>query len=564
MTSTRRMLLGTAAATCAVTVGGAISAQAADAMLKKAPAVQYVKICDMYGAGFFQIPGTQTCLQLRGSIQIDSAFQPTKDLVFVTHSGSGSYTASGVQLITARTQENWGYEVNVKPKFDARNETAWGTFRAYVELKGAIDAGNFNDPGGFPGPNPKESNTFSIFRAYTQWAGFTVGEADSAFSTGGYKDGDLQNVITGTKNSGFLVSYTWTPTGPGVPPKKGGAPVPDGWSVTGSLEASTKERAKANFGQSYNDLQLAGVGTVGVTDGPIWIPDVVGRVHYEADPPGKDPNFNDQWGIGTFQVSGVWHQIDTISTGGTGLNVLGTCATAPLTAVPCTPADGVVLHDHGWAVSGDLKIFTPMWGGAKIGSIAGADSDSIWFEAAYGVGALDYVGIGGTNGSLHSGDAYWIGGLVRDDTDGRFINNGVGGYTVDKEKAFSFNFQYHHIITDCTDPVNCWRFNIAYNYAQVTPGSQTQLTDWTLGGLGNAQKNSVTFNLIWGANRPPQAKPTLGELSFEVQYNSVTQTLPGNCNGGLSVCVAATNPGIYGVSANNSNWVGRLTATRSW
>ncbi len=585
MNSTRNVLLTSAAATMVVTAGNT-GAMAADALLKKAPPIQYVRICDQYGAGFFVIPGTQTCLQLRGSIQIDNAFQANQNLVFLTRSGSSGKWS--VNQLVANQQENWGFEVNVKPKFDARHETSWGTFRAYVELKGGIDAGLFNDPGGFPGPNPKEANTFSIFRAYMQWVGFSLGEMDSVFSSGGFKDGDLQNIISGEKTASYQFSYTWTPSGPGQPPKKGGAPVPDGWSATISFEEATKDTAKSNFGNGANQgLFLAtagpvGAGGVAISNGPIGWPDVVGRLHYEADALGKDPNFNDQWSIGTFHLVGVLHQIDTIAIGssgpGPGLSAGSSsnpviCATT--VPVACTTSYGVTENSTGWAVGSDMKIFTPMWGPAKRGSIAPADMDSIWLEAVYGVGALNFVGIGGTNGSLQAGDAYFIGGLERDDGDFRAVNNGAGGYTFDKESAFTFNVQYHHIITDCTDPVNCWRFNLAYNYAKVTPGQVTQNTDWTQGGLGVATLNRITANLIWGANRPPVAVPTSAEVSFEVQYIMVNQALPNNCAGGNAACVpigvagngvaaGANIPGTYGVSQNTNGWVGRLTITKGW
>jgi hypothetical protein len=566
MISTKRMLLGTAAATISVAAGAGMEARAADAMLKKAPPVQYVKICDMYGAGFFQIPGTSLCLQIRGSLQLDTSFQPRQDMLIVTHSGSGSFTAGAQTFIPAGGQDNWGYEFNTKPKLDMRNETSYGTQRTFVELKGAIDAGLFNDPGGFPGPTPKEANTFSIYRAYVQWAGWTFGEADSVFSTGGFKDGDIQNVITGEKESGFLLSYTWTPSGPGQPPKKGSAPVPDGWSVTVAAESPTKNTPKAFFGQSVNDLQLVIGGvtqTVNAAAGPLAWPDAVVRIHYEADPSGKDPQFNDQWGIGAFQLSGVLHQIDFISTGGSG-GVFPSPLTCPLpSAGNCAVGTGQVQMSTGYAVGADMKIFTPMFGGAKLGTISGADADSLWFEAVYGVGAIQFVGIGGQNGNLQSGDAYYMGGLERDDADVRLVNNGNGTFGFDKESAFSFNVQYHHILTDCTDPVNCWRMNLEYNYAKVTPGSVTQLTDWTLGGLGVATKNSFTVNFIWGESRTGQMKPTMGEHSFEFQYNAITQALPGNCNGGLSACVAQTALPV-GIKQNPSSWVARYTWTRGW
>ena len=53
----KSLLLGTAA-TLVATAG----AYAADLPSKKAAPVNYVKVCDAYGAGFFYIPGTDTCI----------------------------------------------------------------------------------------------------------------------------------------------------------------------------------------------------------------------------------------------------------------------------------------------------------------------------------------------------------------------------------------------------------------------------------------------------------------------------------------------------------------------
>src|SRR5882757_10851880 len=92
MTSTRKMLLGTAAATIAVTAGVNNEVQAADAMLKKAPPIQYVRICDRYGYGFFQLPGSSICLQLRGQLQSDNAYQPTHDILWLGSGKGNSYS----------------------------------------------------------------------------------------------------------------------------------------------------------------------------------------------------------------------------------------------------------------------------------------------------------------------------------------------------------------------------------------------------------------------------------------------------------------------------------------
>ena len=61
----RSFILGSAAAL--VATGGA---QAADLPVK-AKAVEYVKICSLYGAGFFFIPGTDTCIKLGGYFRAD-------------------------------------------------------------------------------------------------------------------------------------------------------------------------------------------------------------------------------------------------------------------------------------------------------------------------------------------------------------------------------------------------------------------------------------------------------------------------------------------------------------
>jgi hypothetical protein len=47
--------------------------QAADLPVK-AKAVEYVRICSLYSAGFFYIPGTDTCIKLGGYLRVDTTF----------------------------------------------------------------------------------------------------------------------------------------------------------------------------------------------------------------------------------------------------------------------------------------------------------------------------------------------------------------------------------------------------------------------------------------------------------------------------------------------------------
>src|SRR6516165_8773697 len=400
MTSTRKMLLGTAAATMAVSTGGVTGAQAADAAIKKAPPIQFVRICDQYGYGFFQIPGSSICLQLRGQIQSDNAYQPTHDFMSVSPSKTtGSYDGSSFKGATtpnpanglvqlANQQDNWGYEVTAKPRFDARTETSLGTFRAYVELKLQLDAGNFLGPVG-PGGGSEvgAGNKSELYRGYLQWAGWSIGEQESIYSLGGFKVGDIANVTQSDKLSGWAVNYTWTPSGPGVPPKRGSAPVPDGWSFSAEMLTPLKSQAKNQFGGGCTFADVAinnpgvGQGTVCATFGPISVPDFAARLHYEADPTGKDENHNDQFSLGTFHTAAAYHQITQIAVGDispAGFPIVpGTCGGT----AGC--AFGPTRHDHGWAAHLDLKWYVPMWPGTTLGARRSSDADNVWLSVEY-------------------------------------------------------------------------------------------------------------------------------------------------------------------------------------
>ena len=68
MKMVKSLLLGTAAGLVALS-----GAQAADLPVKAKP-VQYVKICSLYGAGFYYIPGTDMCLKIGGWVRAEYAY----------------------------------------------------------------------------------------------------------------------------------------------------------------------------------------------------------------------------------------------------------------------------------------------------------------------------------------------------------------------------------------------------------------------------------------------------------------------------------------------------------
>src|SRR6516164_3800974 len=79
----KSLLLGSAAGLIAV--GGA---QAADLPVK-AKAVEYVKICSLYGAGFYYIPGSDTCIKFSGYVRADTSLAGG-DYAFVNSTSSGN------------------------------------------------------------------------------------------------------------------------------------------------------------------------------------------------------------------------------------------------------------------------------------------------------------------------------------------------------------------------------------------------------------------------------------------------------------------------------------------
>src|SRR5437879_11118517 len=73
MKMVKSLILGSAAGLLAMS-----GAQAADLPVK-AKAVEYVKICSLYGAGFWYIPGTDTCIKLSGYLRVDVVVNTNTD-----------------------------------------------------------------------------------------------------------------------------------------------------------------------------------------------------------------------------------------------------------------------------------------------------------------------------------------------------------------------------------------------------------------------------------------------------------------------------------------------------
>ncbi|MFK4484936.1 porin [Bradyrhizobium sp. USDA 336] len=182
MKMSKRLLL--VSATGLVTVGGA---QAADLPVK-AKAIEYVKICSLYGAGFYYIPGTGTCIKLGGYLRADLLLNTHSDYD-AARSGLGGAQNRLSNYYTARSRENF--------TVDTRSATEYGVLRTFAELTftwtsggyagaGASTAGGATAydaaPAGTSGSGSIAGGALGVYFAFIQFAGFTVGKSLSQFS----------------------------------------------------------------------------------------------------------------------------------------------------------------------------------------------------------------------------------------------------------------------------------------------------------------------------------------------------------------------------------------------
>ena len=114
----KSLLLGSAAGLVAMS-----GAQAADLPLK-AKAVEYVRVCSLYGAGFYYIPGTDTCIKLSGYLRVDVIANTNSDNTGNT-SGAGGAQNRFTNGMTWRSREDFD--------IDTRTATEYGVVRTFFD-----------------------------------------------------------------------------------------------------------------------------------------------------------------------------------------------------------------------------------------------------------------------------------------------------------------------------------------------------------------------------------------------------------------------------------------------
>jgi len=161
MNFTKGILLGSAASLLSIA-----AASAADLPSRKSAPVEYVKVCSAYGAGFFFIPGTDTCLKIGGRVRADYAYVAAKDQF-------SGVSALGVGVVNkAKDAANTlGWEARGALNFDARTNTAWGTVQTAASIRLARTTGVL-------GADYAASSTSAgatLENAFIRFAGFTFG-----------------------------------------------------------------------------------------------------------------------------------------------------------------------------------------------------------------------------------------------------------------------------------------------------------------------------------------------------------------------------------------------------
>lgn len=192
----KAQLAATAAAISLVGALAASRAQAADFPVKAKP-VEYVKICSAYGAGFWYIPGTDTCIRIGGAIRIGTTFNGAAWDVPFFQGGAGGANAYGRNYFATRAR----FYLNE----DTRTQTEYGVLRTYANLLMTWTQGNAGIAGG---------EAVEMDAAFIQFAGFTMGKAVSEFDPQWALSkpiiGTTTGALSGSHNDTGIVQLAYT------------------------------------------------------------------------------------------------------------------------------------------------------------------------------------------------------------------------------------------------------------------------------------------------------------------------------------------------------------------
>jgi hypothetical protein len=484
-----------------------------------------VKVCSAYGAGFFFIPGTDTCLKIGGRVRADYSFVTPKDQYSASGSAatSGTYgapvvagavTAPGtyqqagaavvhtvlaptvipgevISKITAGKASNsdpvisqakdgqnaLGWEARGSINFDARTATAWGTVQTAASIRLARTTGVVGVDAGAS----SASAGATLESAYVRFAGFTAGAARDNFAfmpSLTYGAGHWGSFANGAKQLAYTATF-----GGGV-------------SATIALQDSLDTTAGA---------ANATTGTGSSAVAPYY-------VYNSAPQVNANIRIDQSWGA---------------------LQLMGAYADMSVN----TAIDAYDYNKGVYAIGAGVKINLPML----------AKGDALYLTAAYANGMTEYT----TNWTSFKSSAY---------------RRDVGGYTMNHPSV---------VATDTgLETVKSWgvaalfehywapqyRSVVFGTYGQLDAPATAKANVWDgKKGFGDATVWNIGTNFAW--------LPTRGlEIGVEVIYARVNQDVRG--------FVAGTAAGLPGAAApvtatavssrSDSNVTGRLRVERTF
>jgi hypothetical protein len=259
-------------------------ASAADLPLK-AKAVEYVRVCSLYGAGFFYIPGTDTCIKLGGYLRVDATFNGG------VH---GQPAWSGDIGQGNRYADYFAARSRLAFTIDTRTQTEYGLVRTFgqADIQFSTLGNNTFNPNSLAtnlGNNAQLLDSagggyVAVEYVFLQFAGFTFGKSASAYASPwqgfpGNNSSNLlggQNTDTGVNNIQYTAQF-----GNGVSASIG-LDDPTVWDRTSLYNLSTGLNAVGVTGNAYGGVQS---------------PDVVGNIRIDQ-----------AWGL--FQISAAAHEVN--------------------------------------------------------------------------------------------------------------------------------------------------------------------------------------------------------------------------------------------------------------
>ena len=180
----KSLLLGSAAALIAVS-----GARAADVVVAEPEPVEYVRVCDAYGEGYFYIPGTETCMRISGYVRAD------------IKGGDNVYARKRGDI----DRDTYAWRTRATLRFHTASETELGTLRTFIELRSQWDEGAEWDGKG-------DSASGQLHFGFIELGGLRVGLDESIFNHwtgyfGNVINDDVMNPMAYSRTN--VISYTF-------------------------------------------------------------------------------------------------------------------------------------------------------------------------------------------------------------------------------------------------------------------------------------------------------------------------------------------------------------------